>query len=1118
MPRGLSACAFALVVAAVSARATLIDTRVDAGGAGAVVNGTIATDEYGPSNSYSFTGGGAGFGGMVGGATMYLKSDAGNVYIGFSNLGIPPGNPDQCIVYLHTRSGGFQPNGQMSDTSDSTRRNVSLLSTGGTERIIFQDGAVSNNPDFALAILNRTNGFSRLFDLRGAGTAHVEIAHYSAGRGTATPEFGIPRSALGLGNTGTVDFVALAISDTGFLSDECLPNPGFSGSPGFNNGGTTVYSNFHRFAIAPPPAPDTFTQRVANTTLGFPSTVPPESAGSFTLENALPGVTLSNPIALAVPPGETNRLFVLERGGTIVVITNLAAPTRSVFMNISSRINTGGEGGLLGLAFHPGYATNRRFFCFYTTTATNGTGTGFHTRASEFRTSSTNANVADPSFELILYSQYNDQLNHNGGDIHFGPDGLLYFGAGDEGGFNDNQNNSQIIDKDFFSAMLRVDVDFRSNSIPPNPHAALSAGTNYAIPAGNPYIGATNFLGSNLVTGRIRTEFWAVGLRNPFRFTFDQANGNLICADVGQDAWEEIDIVTNSGNYGWAFREGFVAGPKSTTNSLSLFTKPLMAYAHGSATNRGESITGGIVYYGARIPELFGNYLFADYEVGNIWAMTHNGVTNTSFRWLAGDAGIVGFGSDPRNGDILMCDLTGNEVKRLVLNASTSAFPQTLSAAGIFSDLTTLTPQPGIVAYDLNVPFWSDGAIKRRWFSLPSTNLVMTFSADTPWTFPTSAVWIKHFDLELTSGVPSSVRRLETRVLVKNASGDGGYGVTYRWGTSFSDATLVPAAGWDETFYINDGGTIRTQIWHYPSRTECLFCHQSGAGFGLGFNTPQLNRNHDYSGRVTNQLLALSQNGYFSAAVSNVHLLRQLFHPTNTSVSIEARARSYLHANCAQCHFPGGPTPANFTARFVPPLIQAGLVDGALNDNMGDPLNRVIARADVPHSMALSRISTRGTSQMPPIGSSRVDTQGIALLTAWIGSLSGYQTFAEWQLANFGSTNAPGTGADDDFDGDGDANNIEYLAGTQPTNAASSWGGATIAAENGQIRIGYERIANRGFTVLANTDLLTGAWTVFDSPENEPFFFAASNAAAEVSESISTNTAARYYRVDMFDP
>ena len=167
----------------------------------------------------------------------------------------------------------------------------------------------------------------------------------------------------------------------------------------------------------------------------------------------------------------------------------------------------------------------------------------------------------------------------------------------------------------------------------------------------------------------------------------------------------------------------------------------------------------------------------------------------------------------------------------------------------------TMTPRRGIVPYEINVPFWSDNAKKKRWFSLPDTSLKFGFSREGSWNFPATTVWIKHFDLEMTNGVPQSSRRIETRFLVRNS--EGVYGVTYRWGGSTSNATLVPDGGMDENFVIRDGATTRTQVWHYPSRNECLTCHTPVAGHALGFNTAQLNRNYDY-GIVANQIYAFN--------------------------------------------------------------------------------------------------------------------------------------------------------------------------------------------------------------------------------------------------------------------
>jgi glucose/arabinose dehydrogenase/mono/diheme cytochrome c family protein len=1113
-----------LVLGATCAHGTLITQRVDTDGAGAVANGSLAANEYGPGNSYSFTGGGSGFSGWLGNSTLYANSDGLRLYLGFGNLGIN-GNADQYLIYLDTRAGGYQTDGEMSDTSDGGRANVTRFTRDGTDRVTFSNGAFTAKADFALLFNNRTaggGGFSALFELRGTGTNHTLVSHQAAGLGGNTPEFGILLSDLGLTPTSVVNLAVLSISDTGFASNEGLPYQGLGSNPGFSTNTTTItLTNFHQFVPVVAGPYTGLAQRVPNITLRMPSTLPTDAPKVYAVENAFPGLVFTNPMAVATPPGETNRVFVVERAGRIVVITNLAAPSRTVFLDIASKVNGGGEGGLLGLAFHPGYASNRQYFVFYT-----ATGAGFSNRISRFEVSSTNANYSSPTSEVAFIGQYDDCSNHNAGDLAFGPDGYLYITSGDEGGGNDDCNggNSQRIDKDFFSSIFRIDVDKKPGSLPPNHHASIVAPTNYAIPPDNPFIGATQFNGSAVNSNAVRTEIYAPGFRNPFRISFDEVTGLLYAGDVGQGSREEIDIVQKGRNYGWKWREGRIATPGigSPPAGFTNWANPVLDIPRSSGSNYyGNVITGGRVYRGDRLPELVGHYIFSDYGSGFVWSMTHDGTNAVLWQYLLSDADLVYFGRDPRNGDLLMCDLVANQVKRPVYGAaSTNALPATLADAGVFHDLETLTPFEGVVPYALNVPFWSDNAIKSRWFSVPSTNLVITFDAEAAWDAPTGTVWIKHFDLLLTNGDPASVRRLETRLLVKNASGSGGYGVTYRWGTSMENATLVPEAGLDEAIVIDDGGgIIRTQLWRYPSRSECLACHQASASFALGFSTPQLNRDYAYApGDVTNQMRRLSAAGYFHTNVASTHLLRALAHATNTAYSLEYRVRSYLQANCANCHFPGGPTPAAWDARIVTPLSGAGIVDGELANPMGNPTNVVAKPGLLANSMIHHRISLRGTNQMPPLGSTVVDTQSVALVAAWItGALTNYQTFAEWQLAHFGSTNHPDAQPEADVDQDGTPNELEFLTGKIPTNDASAWGVGGLETSNGFPQVIYEQVANRGFRVQVTTNLLDPDWSPLDVPANRPFF-AATTTTVTVDEASATNSGERYYRVGVFEP
>ena len=414
--------------------------------------------------------------------------------------------------------------------------------------------------------------------------------------------------------------------------------------------------------------------------------LPPVAAAAptgYALTNAFPGLTFTNPVCIASPPGEINRLFIVERKGRIAIITNLAAPTRTLFMDISGRVansadtTVGGEEGLLGLAFHPGYATNGFFYVFYTGPATTTAGSGRHDILARFKFSVSNTNQGDSSTEVRYILQYDQASNHNAGDLHFGPDGYLYVALGDEGGAYGNYNNTQRIDRDFFSAFMRLDVDNRPGSLSPNPHAsALPSLTNYAIPPDNPFVGATSFNGSVINPANVRTEFWAVGMRNPWRFCFDSVEGTLYLGHVGQDQIEWVNILTSGANCGWNYYEGH----KKWTNSLPsgfVLTPPLVEYGH---TNGRNCIIGGIVYRGSRIAPLYGAYLYADHGSGEIWALRHSGanVTQNSVLLTNSSATINAFGVNPLTGDALCAAARSginSTIERLIYNAPPSLTP-----------------------------------------------------------------------------------------------------------------------------------------------------------------------------------------------------------------------------------------------------------------------------------------------------------------------------------------------------------------------------------------------------------------------------------------------------------
>jgi hypothetical protein len=315
------------------------------------------------------------------------------------------------------------------------------------------------------------------------------------------------------------------------------------------------------------------------------------------------------------------------------------------------------------------------FYVFYTLNTTTSPGSGLHDRLSRFSISPTNPNQALSTSESALITQYDEAGNHNAGDLHFGSDGYLYVSLGDEGGSGNQYANAQRIDKDFFSGILRLDVDGRAGNLSPNTHPAVGAGT-YRIPSDNPFAGASSFNGLAVDPAKVRTEFWAVGLRNPWRFAFDANTGYLYCADVGQSDREEIDIIRKGGNYGWDYGEGNSLYSWSSPPPGAVLINPILDYRRigstGDSTREGNCVIGGIVYRGNRLTDLWGQYIFGDYASGNIWALQYDGVSATNFRRITGVTQPSAFGADPSNGDVLIAEHYSGIIRRLIYSSGTT--------------------------------------------------------------------------------------------------------------------------------------------------------------------------------------------------------------------------------------------------------------------------------------------------------------------------------------------------------------------------------------------------------------------------------------------------------------
>jgi uncharacterized repeat protein (TIGR03806 family) len=331
--------------------------------------------------------------------------------------------------------------------------------------------------------------------------------------------------------------------------------------------------------------------------------------------------------------------------------------------------------------------------------------------------------------------------------------------------------------------------------------------------------------------------------------------------------------------------------------------------------------------------------------------------------------------------------------------------PLRLSETGAFSDTAKLIPSAGLIPYELIVAFWSDGADKSRWVAVPSGKIA--FAPTGEWSFPAGTVFVKTFDLPTDAANPGVKRRLETRLLVRDSAG-GVYGALYKWRKDGSDADLLGSSETESIPVKSANGEVRQQTWYYPSRKDCLTCHTARAGGVLGVKTRQMNRPFAYPSGVTdNQLRAWNHLGLFAPDLKEEELLSfpTLVTSGDASASLQDRARSYLDANCSQCHRPGG-TVADFDARYDTPLERQGLIDAPVLIDEGIDKPRVISPHDIWRSIAFMRVNTSGDIKMPPLARETIDPQGIQLLNDWITSMPGRAVLAPPTIAPPGGTYA----------------------------------------------------------------------------------------------------------------
>jgi uncharacterized repeat protein (TIGR03806 family) len=715
--------------------------------------------------------------------------------------------------------------------------------------------------------------------------------------------------------------------------------------------------------------------------LGFPDPPPP-----LRIRRAFPELKFTGPVYTNIEP-TSGRLFVVELKGPIKAFAN-----RDDVTEVETVLDLRRE--VYSVCFHPRYAENGYVYVFSSGPGPNDDPAAVHrddlpavppgdlrfddqnkpwpkNRISRFQLPPhrTERTAADTEQIILEWSS----AGHNGGDMAFGPDGYLYISAGDGTVGSDPIESAQDV-TNLLATMIRIDVDH------PEP------GRPYRVPDDNPFL---NHPGA-------RPEIWAFGFRNPWRFSFDPASGDLWMGDIGQDAWEMIYLVRRGGNYGWAIQEGSRPFHPLRQRGPAEIVPPVFEHPHSEA----RSIVGGFVYHGDRFPDLRGAYIYGDYETGRIWALRWDGQQVTEHRELAATGvKFLSLIADAA-GEIYLADyLTTGEVFRLEESpppdASLPPFPTRLSETGLFADVAAHRPAAGLVPYEVNSPLWSDGALKTRFLALPGAATI-DYQPTTAWGLPEGAVLVKTFELELERGNPAGRRRVETRLLTRTLGHWHGY--SYAWNDQQTDAELVPAAGRDQAYSIVDAVRgedsrqaegSRQQVWHYPSRAECMMCHSRAAGFVLGLNTAQMNRDSRHGERVDNQIRWMDAHGLFSSPITGITPdYARLPDPADAAVDLEQRVRSYLHVNCAICHVVDGGGNARIVLDFFTPRSKMEVVGvRPIHDSLGvaDPL--LVAPGDPDRSLLLRRMTTLGPGRMPRLATSVVDEEAARMIADWIRSL-----------------------------------------------------------------------------------------------------------------------------------
>lgn len=742
----------------------------------------------------------------------------------------------------------------------------------------------------------------------------------------------------------------------------------------------------------------------------------PDPPLPFRTKNAYAKLPMTFPIGAKLIPGSDHLIVIAQNKSYGPSMLNIFRDDPAT-TELKEYLPIPNKGTAYGLAFHPQFAKNGYLYLGWNGTLEDpdkkdeqGKPVKLkkYSRVTRYQLNPQPPHEIDANSAVEIIHWESD--GHNGADVTFGLDGMLYVTSGDGTSDSDTNLTGQTTDT-LLAKVLRIDVDHPSD------------GKQYGIPRDNPYVGNPLF----------RPETYAYGLRNPWRITTDAKTGQIWVGNNGQDLWEQVYLVRPKDNYGWSVFEGSHLFYAERKQGPDPHVKPTAEHHHSEA----RSLTGGVVYHGAKLPELTGAYIYGDHSTGRIWGLKHDGKQVTWHKLLADTAfNISGFVLD-KHGEVLVLDHRNNgeggmyHLEPIPTETAPPQFPRKLSESGLFKNVAQHEMAAGVIPYSVNSPLWSDGADKQRFIAIPAIegrDMQIEFNTGKSWKFPDDAVLVKSFAIQ--------GRWVETRFMVKQQGEWAGY--SYRWNDEQTDAELVAAEGAEQKY--------GAQTWRFPSRTECMVCHSRAANFVLGLSEPQMNKEHDYGGGVVeHQFHALERLGVLKITTAHSDYLaklradwkaaglpekeinernrqmgenrdqrpakatqalfgknydeyKKLPNPYDEKEPLEARARSYLHSNCSHCHIEAGGGNSQFSLELSHDLAKLKLIgEKPLHHKFGIADALLIAPGEPDRSVLLHRLSQRGpkSGQMPQMATNVVDERAVQLFRAWIKEVQQPEVKAE---------------------------------------------------------------------------------------------------------------------------